>query len=106
MTICKDSITQIVKLLKPFADMGVISGEVLSETSSVLKDYIKPKPKPHKPLLKDVQLSKPQIAERLGKSVETVKNLEKEGLIRRIEGIKGHPRYWLSEIIAYENGGT
>ena len=106
MTICKDSITQIIKLLKPFADMGVISGEVLNETSNVLKDYIKPKPKLQKPVIKDVQLSKPQIAERLGKSVETVKNLEREGLIKRIGGIKGHPRYWLSEIMAYENGGA
>lgn len=83
------------QVLKGARSMGLLSADEVGQVINALKTT------PDQ--IDDRSISRPQLAQRWGRSTRQLANMEKAGKLQRL-GIFGHPRYGMNHIYNIERG--
>jgi len=83
------------QILKGARSMGLLSADEVGQIINALKTTPE--------VIDDRSISRPQLAQRWGRSTRQISNMEKAGKLKRL-GIFGRPRYGMSHILNIEGG--
>lgn len=84
------------QILKGARSMGLLSADEAGQIINALKAT------PDE-VIDDRSISRPELAQRWGRSTRQISNMEKAGKLQRL-GIFGHPRYGMRHILNIEGG--
>lgn len=83
------------QVLKGARSMGLLSADEAGQIVNALKATPE--------VIDDRSISRPELAQRWGRSTRQLANMEKAGKLQRL-GIFGHPRYSMKHIYNIEEG--